>query len=324
MLNLVGEKYGRLTVVAEGPRKGNSRTWICKCDCGEEKTVRQSDLRSGKTLSCGCLAKEKQSESGIRLNEAKRNDRKPRLNLVGKVFGKLTVLEYDKEYTLNKNEMGKIYWKCQCSCGNIVWAETKHLNAGKVKSCGCLQKEKASKFMKEVCQPAAVKSITKDLSGQRFGKLVAIKLDEEKSGKGKGSFWVCQCDCGNIKTVAYYPLVSGATQSCGCLGNSLGEEKILNLLIDNNINFKQEVKFEDLKDEDFLRFDFAIYNDKQELIKLIEYNGRQHTDKTSCWYSDKLVKHDKMKINYCKDKDIVLLVIPYTDYEKIDLQYLGL
>lgn len=58
-----------------------------------------------------------------------------------------------------------------------------------------------------------------DLTGQRFGRLVAIRRDEKKVG-GK-IMWVCKCDCGNTKSVASTHLRSGAVKSCGCLHNEL-------------------------------------------------------------------------------------------------------
>ena len=57
-LDLIGEKYERLTVIAEGPRHQGRSTWVCRCDCGEEVTVRVGAIRSGNSKSCGCLQKE--------------------------------------------------------------------------------------------------------------------------------------------------------------------------------------------------------------------------------------------------------------------------
>ena len=54
-----------------------------------------------------------------------------------------------------------------------------------------------------------------DLTGQKFGMLTVIKIDEKnKSQKTK---WICKCDCGNYTSVATYNLKSGHTKSCGCL-----------------------------------------------------------------------------------------------------------
>ncbi len=57
----------------------------------------------------------------------------------------------------------------------------------------------------------------KDLTGQRFGKLIVLELDQEKSTP-KRKFWKCQCDCGNIKSIRSDSLTSkkAPTVSCGC------------------------------------------------------------------------------------------------------------
>lgn len=57
-LKLVGEKFGRLTVVKEAESHGWSY-FYCKCDCGNEIIVKGTFLKTGKTKSCGCLQKEK-------------------------------------------------------------------------------------------------------------------------------------------------------------------------------------------------------------------------------------------------------------------------
>lgn len=54
----------------------------------------------------------------------------------------------------------------------------------------------------------------KDISGQRFGKLIAIRLYERKCYK---SYWLCECDCGVETIVEISKLTTGHTKSCGCL-----------------------------------------------------------------------------------------------------------
>lgn len=54
-----------------------------------------------------------------------------------------------------------------------------------------------------------------DLTGQRFGRLVVIKLSTPKGTKHHK--WLCKCDCGNECTVSRDNLISGITKSCGCL-----------------------------------------------------------------------------------------------------------
>ena len=58
--DLTGQRFGRWFVVG---RSGSSKTrhalWQCKCDCGKEAAVLGTNLKSGKTFSCGCLRIEK-------------------------------------------------------------------------------------------------------------------------------------------------------------------------------------------------------------------------------------------------------------------------
>ena len=57
--NLVGQKFGKLTVLDQGGRsKDRHVLWNCVCDCGNMLKVASSDLVSGHSKSCGCLQKE--------------------------------------------------------------------------------------------------------------------------------------------------------------------------------------------------------------------------------------------------------------------------
>lgn len=64
----------------------------------------------------------------------------------------------------------------------------------------------------------------------RFGHLVAL---HRVQNKGKKTYWLCQCDCGNQKEVQTCHLTSGIIKSCGCLGNPLtqSQQMIRNCLI---------------------------------------------------------------------------------------------
>ena len=64
-------------------------------------------------------------------------------DLTGKKFNRLTVLEPNHfEETNYKRQKRKLYWKCQCDCGNICYVASAPLKSGKVKSCGCLKSER--------------------------------------------------------------------------------------------------------------------------------------------------------------------------------------
>lgn len=58
-LALVGHRSGRLEVLSYDGKDGSQNTkWLCRCDCGNEVSVRGTDIKSGRTLSCGCFVLE--------------------------------------------------------------------------------------------------------------------------------------------------------------------------------------------------------------------------------------------------------------------------
>ena len=61
-------------------------------------------------------------------------------DLTSQKFNRLTVIEQ------NGRQSGKVVWKCQCDCGNIINVIGSNLTSNKVKSCGCLRREKQSKW----------------------------------------------------------------------------------------------------------------------------------------------------------------------------------
>lgn len=90
---------------------------------------------------------------------------------------------------------GQIIWHCKCDCGNDAYVIRGNLIHGKTKSCGCGRNN--------------------DLSGKRFGKLIAIEPTEQRSEDAV--VWRCRCDCGNETFASSRTLASGGKKSCGCL-----------------------------------------------------------------------------------------------------------
>ena len=124
-IDLTGKRFGRLVVLREElPRTTKVIKWICKCDCGNIKSIRGSDLKLGKTQSCGCLRNE-------RVRETIGNQ------LKGKRFGHLLVLEQVDSIKENSG-LVRTAWKCKCDCGNIVIVKTINLKSGDTCSCGCI------------------------------------------------------------------------------------------------------------------------------------------------------------------------------------------
>lgn len=106
---------------------------------------------------------------------------------------------------------------------------------------------------------------------------------------------------------------------------SSGEEKIIKILKNNNIIFQREKTFSNLTSVyGFnLRFDFAVYNQEEELLYLIEVQGEQHYKHVQYFqktYQDflKQQENDRRKISYCLANDIKLYSIPYWEWKNIE------
>jgi len=124
--DLTGKKFGRWTVM--GPAKENRiQKWICRCDCGTERTVGGNTLSTGASSSCGCLQRDVAAE------QCKETVK----DLVGQRFGRLIVLSREG------SRLRKAMWRCRCDCEKetVVWSRS--LIAGSTQSCGCFRKEQA-------------------------------------------------------------------------------------------------------------------------------------------------------------------------------------
>ena len=238
--DLVGQRFGRLTVTGDsGQRDGTRVLWSCRCDCGGEITATRQQLAGGKIQSCGCAPK----------HDGRRRD-----DLVGRRFGRLTVVG-DSGQRRGTN----VYWSCRCDCGGERLATRQQLVSGTAQSCGCLpragrkaaglsgleyQNETCSEVLKQACADTGgdkaadtsadrlrdqeyqsllenAKELAKlprrhsDLTGQRFGRLTVVG----DSGQRRNGFvlWLCRCDCGGWALYIRYQLTTGRAVSCGCL-----------------------------------------------------------------------------------------------------------
>lgn len=65
-IDMVGRRFDRLVVVEEAQGKNGRVMWLCRCDCGNTKTIEGGSLRSGNTRSCGCLQKAAAAATAIK------------------------------------------------------------------------------------------------------------------------------------------------------------------------------------------------------------------------------------------------------------------
>ncbi|MBK5243178.1 AP2 domain-containing protein [Clostridium sp.] len=193
--DLVGQNFGRLTVIERAPDYVSpnglkSTRWRCICNCKTENPnyvdVISSNLRSGTSKSCGCIAKEL-------------------ADLIGKRYGKLVVT---RKVEVKASAGGYVYdrWCCDCDCGNKdISILASSLKLGIKTDCGCIRNN------------------AKNLIGQTFNRLTVVGKAEPYVNPAGNELpqWYCICDCDkenpNYIIVMAAHLKDGHTKSCGCL-----------------------------------------------------------------------------------------------------------
>lgn len=202
-------------------------------------------------------------------------------------YGKLTVIEY---IGINNHHAE---WKCRCDCGNIIIAKGDLLRNGSVRSCGC------NKIIDE--------------TNNQYGKLTVLSMNRIDN---HCALWNCQCECGNQVVVSGNHLRSGHTISCGCV-KSIGEMRINKILSQSKVNFSTQYTV--LINQSHYRYDYAIFDENNNLIRLVEYDGEQHFNTKSIWY-ETTHRNDLLKNDYCKKNNIPLVRIPYWERENLSLE----
>ena len=199
VVDLTCQVFGQLTVLYRvydyiDNSGHHSAKWRCRCECGNEIEVISGNLKKGNTKSCGCY---------VRLRN--------RIDLTGCVIGRLTVLHRAVD-RINPNGYHEIQWHCRCECGNEVDVREKSLRSKnyQTRSCGCLQRERASELGRNTLI---------DLIGKQYGRLTVIgrATNTVSQAGNKKIKWHCKCECGKEIDVSATHLRSGHTQSCGCL-----------------------------------------------------------------------------------------------------------
>lgn len=123
-------------------------------------------------------------------------------DLRGRVFGRLTVVEY-----FAKDERRQSKWLCVCIEGNVKVFSAHSLKSGGSQSCGCLRNER----MRE--------SKSVDYTGKQFNYLIGIRRSETKTRTEWLWHWKCIFNGPNCKgEIKTRPgrVTSGDTMSCGC------------------------------------------------------------------------------------------------------------
>lgn len=117
------------------------------------------------------------------------------IDITGQTFGNITILK-----RVESDKDGRAQFLYRCACGKEKVGRSKDIRNGRIISCGC-QKSKNNR---------------KDITGQQYGELTALRYIKSEHNK---AMWEFQCSCGNITEKPKTDVVAGKIKSCGCKTN---------------------------------------------------------------------------------------------------------
>src|ERR1041385_2049134 len=280
-LDIIGQHFSHLTVLSYSHTEKGNTYWICQCDCGKLITYSRYNLLTPFQKSCGCIPR------------ARENTRK---DITGQQFGQLSIIETwwvdgirfakarcscgtmwegeaghvtrgdtvscgcwrreskRKDYTgerfgiLRIQEVswkdGEGFAKALCECGGLWEGRTDQLVSGNTTSCGCKQRIRLIR--------------RKDLTGQRFGRLVVIQTLWDTHGR-----WIeARCDCGEKWEGSSSSLLAGTTTSCGCLRRKTEQYKREKIRLHNHLRYARKRRLRVSFTQDDLDFLFQYWDFK--------------------------------------------------------------
>ena len=209
--DLFGKRINELTFVEDLGKVNGYRKIKCICSCGAEKELAYSNWISGATKTCGNIIhkvyvgrnrgkliitsvykKDKQvfvkclckcgkkktftADKFLHSTSCGEHKRKKTPLVLGEKYGKLTIKE-----NLDNIHRGRRTVKCECECGNKITTLFEYLLDGRVKSCGCLQKQDVA--WKNIDRDYKLKGISWDNTYQKW----IVRVTENKKRKRIGS-----------------------------------------------------------------------------------------------------------------------------------------
>jgi len=189
-MDLRGERHGNLVAVVRMPialrrQVDRNRSWLCKCDCGNWRSVQVGAFIRGWVTSCSrkCACFPFRTGKQLRL-----------------LFGRTDIGVRRGHLVSIAHSGAGVLWRCDC--GNEVIFERR----GDRLTCGACNKGVAYN----------------NLIGERFGRLVVLGKARSPDGlKYKRSWWHCICDCGAFFNAREKELLRGNIVSCGCYRESM-------------------------------------------------------------------------------------------------------
>lgn len=214
---------------------------------------------------------------------------------VGRVNPNIEVLG---NYKTSRNKL-----KFRCKLDGTIWETMPYTILG---GCGCPKCADIKRINKKRKDIDIIKKQIKE--NNKDIELVG----EYKNALSKTKF---KCNkCGTTWNTSVSSIINLKTGCPKCSNRSKGEREIRKYCKENNIQYKEQYKIKKCKNIHELPFDFAIFN-KEKLIALIEYQGVQHYKPVDFFGGEREFNkrkiNDKIKKEYCKKNNILLIEIPY-------------
>lgn len=206
-------------------------------------------------------------------------------------------------------------WKCM-SPNDVGWRTCYNCN----KTCN-----EPCRWDQQVSHKISVTPLREaDLQpGKVFGDL---KLIDFAFNAKRHNYYEFECVKCGAHSFHMPPTNKADINACSCQACAdvryRGPRAIKEYLDQFHIKYEKEYRFKDCVYQKQLPFDFAIFYPTGQLKCLIEYDGEQHYKFIKHWHGDeegfKLQQlRDKIKTEYCKNHNIKLIRIPYTEYDNI-------
>ena len=295
LIDLTGERFGRLLVIERVQSQSKETRWKCLCDCGTYTEATSQNLKRGKVTSCGCYRRENSTLLKIK-------------DITGQVFGHLTA-----ECKVGNRGHGTI-WKCKCECGNYREVLIDKLTSGIVQSCkSCVKISKEAVDNRRVF-PYWFRDCLVD-------KEDILDFDNKslRSRSDDNSYRKVKLYCRNCKEIytqyvykfmnSYSEHTAGICKKCSCASHSHLEDVIFSYI-------KSITNTEIITNDKSLISSPVTGNPLEVDLYLPEYRLAIEVN-GSYWHSEHIKtskNYHQIKFSLCKDKGIHLISIYDVDW----------
>ena len=263
----IGKKINYLTVLSLH-KEGKKYYFICRCDCGRKHKRSAHRVVHGLTKTCGSLKCRQQLPSHIN----------HRIDLTGRKFGRLTVIKVshlEKGKSRKGYNVGRLFWLCQCECGNTHATPASDLLTGGTTSCGCFREDNLHKFLVE---GSTLKNVLVSLGYRKDGRKIGVTILKWNWLNIDRYKWCASCKFQGINESYYFDSYEQALEKRLELQKKIflpfirRHKKLFskNLDIDYYMNFNRHIKFDH---EQYVRDKFAGKKVNSYIMSILEQLG---------------------------------------------------